>query len=153
MNTLISTAYLLLFVLSSSYCDYPLTTKEVPLYIRQSWINVTEPHRTPCICETKVKPTSAYKSMMFTEIPNDPCLKCYYKCLSIKLNLMEATTGNFVEKEFLRQIEGVTPEIFKRCNEKLKCEVDLCKKCFGMYLCIVHSVLVPKSHPPIDKYH
>ncbi|KAF5279786.1 hypothetical protein FQR65_LT03317 [Abscondita terminalis] len=144
MKLLFSLCTIFLFV-HVCLCNKPSTTKEVPLYIRQSWIKVNNPIRSACICESGVNPTMAFRSMMNTEITSDPCLKCYYKCLQIKLNLMEATTGEFVEKEYLRQLEGVTPEIFSKCNAQTKNEVDLCKKCFDMYLCIVHAVQVPKQ--------
>ncbi|KAK4877448.1 hypothetical protein RN001_009954 [Aquatica leii] len=129
----------------------PLTTKEVLLYIRQSWVKLSDPIRTAFISESGVNPTMAFKSMMNTEISNNPSLKCYYKCIGVKLNLMEATTGIFIENEFLRQVEGVTPKVFKKCNDKTKDIVDLRNKCFEMTLCIVHSVLVPKSHAPMKQ--
>ncbi|KAF5279788.1 hypothetical protein FQR65_LT03319 [Abscondita terminalis] len=138
-------------MIHASLCNIPLTAKEVPLYIRQSWVKVTEPMRAACICKTGVNPTMAYKSLMNTKIANNSCLKCYYNCLQIKLNLMEATTGNFVEKEWIRQIEGVTPQIFAKCNLQTKDEVDLCKKSFAMYLCIVHSVQVPNTTVTVMK--
>ncbi|KAK4877451.1 hypothetical protein RN001_009957 [Aquatica leii] len=134
-----------------SACNkHALTTKEVPLYIRQSWIKASEPYRSPCICESGVNPTAAFKSIMNTEVTNNPCLKCYYKCLFVKMNLMEQTTGALIEKEFVRQVEGCTSEVFKKCNEKTKNEIDLCKKSFDTYLCIVHILSKPKSsHYPI----
>ncbi|KAF5279789.1 hypothetical protein FQR65_LT03320 [Abscondita terminalis] len=151
MKTLFCVSFLLFIIFHICLCNKALTTKEVPLYIRQSWIKVSEPIRAACICETGVDPNLAFKSIMNTEIANNQCLMCHYKCLAIKLNLMEATTGEFVEKEVLRQSEGVTPEIFAKCNGQVKNEVDLCKKCFDFYLCIIHSVQVPKSNIPYSK--
>ncbi|KAK4877452.1 hypothetical protein RN001_009958 [Aquatica leii] len=122
------------------------TLKEVPLYMRQSWLKVTDPIRTACICESGVNPTIALKSVLNTEVPNNPCLKCFFKCLAIKLNFMEATTGDFLKYELLRQVEGMTTEIFDKCNDKIKSEEDLCKKAFNMYMCLVHYVSEPKKH-------
>ncbi|KAF5279787.1 hypothetical protein FQR65_LT03318 [Abscondita terminalis] len=151
MKLLFCASFFLVSIVHICLCNKPLTTKEVPLYMRQSWIRVTEPMRAECICKTGVNPTLAFKSIMNTEIANDPCFKCYCQCLHVKLNLMEATTGNFVEKEWLRQVEGVTQQIFAKCNSETKDEVDLCKKSFDMYLCIIHNVEVPKSDPPYSK--
>ncbi|KAF5279785.1 hypothetical protein FQR65_LT03316 [Abscondita terminalis] len=146
MHIKIYTPYLLLLLLfKTSHSSSLSTTKEVPLYIRQSWIKRTDSIRTACICESNAKPSDAYKLLMLTQVTNDPCLKCFIKCLKIKLNLMDATTGNLIEKEFIRQIEGVTPEIFKKCNEKVREEIDLCEKSFGMFLCVVHVLAVPKT--------
>ncbi|KAF5279784.1 hypothetical protein FQR65_LT03315 [Abscondita terminalis] len=136
---------LLLLLIKTSHSNFVSTTKEVPLYIRQSWTKGTESIRSACICESKVKPSDAYRLFMFMQITNDPRLKCYIKCLNIKLNIMEATTGNLIEEEFTRQIEGITPEIFKKCNEKVKDEVDLCQKCFGFFVCAVQALAVPKT--------
>ncbi|KAF5279793.1 hypothetical protein FQR65_LT03324 [Abscondita terminalis] len=129
-----------------------LTAKEVPLYIRQSWVKMIDPILALCISESRGNPTNVFKSLMNTEVVNDSGLKCFYKCVALKLNFMEATTGEFQEKEMLRQIEGLTPEMYKKCNNQVKDEVDLCKKSFDMYMCQVHSLLKPKSYTNAIKY-
>ncbi|KAF5277080.1 hypothetical protein FQA39_LY06318 [Lamprigera yunnana] len=131
------------FLFLYSTCNSLLTVKLVPLHIRQSWLKTTLPILTFCISETRVDPTFAYKSIMQTEVPNDPHLKCFYRCLHTNLNLIEATTGEFIKEEFLRQIEGCTDQIFTECKKQTKDEPDLCKKSFDMYMCLVHALEEP----------
>ncbi|KAF5277084.1 hypothetical protein FQA39_LY06322 [Lamprigera yunnana] len=125
---------------------------EVPLYVRESWVKLTQPILNACICESGADPTQAYRSLMFTELSNKPCLKRFYNCLQIKLNLIDASTGQFIEKEMLRQVEGATPAIYKKCEEVTKHEVDLYEKSFNLYMCLIHEIQKPvASHAP-EKY-
>ncbi|KAF5279797.1 hypothetical protein FQR65_LT03328 [Abscondita terminalis] len=124
-----------------------LTVKKVPLYIRQSWLALFEPHLSECICESKVNPILAFKSIINTEVSSNPCLKCFYKCLYFKLNIMDATNGEFIENEMYRQIDGLTTDIFKKCDIETKNEADLCKKSFDMYMCVVHALSKPEWKP------
>ncbi|KAF5279798.1 hypothetical protein FQR65_LT03329 [Abscondita terminalis] len=144
-----STLVLVIVIAQLAMSNEPkLTVKKVPLYIRQSWLALFEPLFSKCICESKVDPTLAFRSIINTEVSSSPCLKCFFKCLYIKLNIMDATTGEFQEEEMLRQIEGMTTGIFKKCNGQTKHEVDLCKKSFDMYMCVVHSHSKPRWYPP-----
>ncbi|KAF5277083.1 hypothetical protein FQA39_LY06321 [Lamprigera yunnana] len=150
MNTSKVKCLFVLLVIASARCHEESTRQEVSLYMRQSWVKMCAPYSNFCICESGVNPAVAYKSLMLTEVPSDPCLKCYYHCLLVKLNLIEATTGLLVEEEFLRQMEGVTPEIFKKCEKLTRYEVDLCKKSFDTYLCVVHATQKPTT-PVLEK--
>ncbi|KAF5277081.1 hypothetical protein FQA39_LY06319 [Lamprigera yunnana] len=131
--------------------DNRKTILNVPLRMRESWIQLAVPVFNLCICDSGVNPTVAYKSIMFTEVPNDPCLKCFYRCLAVKLKIMDAITGEFMEEQILRQVQGITPALFKKCNDKVKDEVDLCKKAFEGYMCIIHAAEQPVPQP--EAYH
>ncbi|KAF5279794.1 hypothetical protein FQR65_LT03325 [Abscondita terminalis] len=146
MNSSFFALILLLCPVDLVFSNTPTrTTTEVPLYMRQSWFKMSDSILSACICESGANPTKVFKSIMNTEVASDPCLKCCYKCFATKLNFVDASTGEFHEKEMLRQIEGLTPEIFKKCNDEVKDEIDICEKVFGMYMCHVHSVSKPKS--------
>ncbi|KAF5279795.1 hypothetical protein FQR65_LT03326 [Abscondita terminalis] len=120
------------------------TFQEVPLHLRNSWVNVTEQYHTQCVCESGVNAFAAINSLAITQLSNDPHLKCYYKCLDINLLLLDPVTGSFVKSEFLRYA-GITSEIFDKCSGQTESMKDLCAKSFYMYLCVVHSVIEPKQ--------
>ncbi|KAF5279792.1 hypothetical protein FQR65_LT03323 [Abscondita terminalis] len=149
MNNIITSLCLCYFFTDAVFSQNPvLTTKEVPLYIRQSWVKTTDPIFNECLSESGVDPSEGYKSLKYVEVVNNPSLMCFYKCIAVKLNMIEATTGEFIKKEVLRQMEGATEEIFEKCNALTKNEVDLCKKCFDGYMCAVHHLLKPKLPYP-----
>ncbi|KAF5279791.1 hypothetical protein FQR65_LT03322 [Abscondita terminalis] len=148
----VSTLVLLLITVEIVLSNEPmLTVKKVPLHIRQSWLALFDPLLYKCICETGVNPTLAFKSIINTEVSSNACLKCFFKCLQIKLNIIDAITGEFQEKEMLRQVEGLTPDIFKKCKERTNDVVDLCKKAFDMYMCVVHSLATSDMHHHYDE--
>ncbi|KAF5279796.1 hypothetical protein FQR65_LT03327 [Abscondita terminalis] len=125
------------------YCTgTPSTKQEIPQYIRQSWLNKTRRYHTECVCKTGVDPLTAFDSIAITQLSNDFCLRCYLKCLDIKLMVLDPFTGTFVKEEFI-QFAGVTSEIFDKCSGQTEQTKDLCAKSFYMYLCIVHSLMKP----------
>ncbi|KAF5277082.1 hypothetical protein FQA39_LY06320 [Lamprigera yunnana] len=136
---------LLLFQFIPSLCSKTpeITKVKVPLYIRQSWLKATSHIFTTCICSSGVNSTTAYNAIMFSDLIEDAYLKCFINCLNVNLNLMECTTGDFIEEEHYRLLEGCTPHIFKKCERRTRNFVDLCEKSFHMLMCIIESLGEP----------
>ncbi|KAB0797003.1 hypothetical protein PPYR_11064 [Photinus pyralis] len=128
-----------------SFITLVTAVRIVPMNLRKSWVKLAAPHYTYCLCKSDVKEDYASRVFLYTEFPNDRRLKRYLECISMKLNLMEAATGAWNEKEFIRQVGGVTAKIIAMCNEDGKGEVDLPQKAYNMFLCIAVTLAVDEK--------
>ncbi|XP_031346246.1 uncharacterized protein LOC116173101 [Photinus pyralis] len=118
----------------------------VPIYLREAWYAMISPYISECVCETRVDPSFVRRTFLETEFPDDSCLKCFMKCVGFLLNVMNAATGEWNEKELVRQVAGVTPEIASTCNNQTAGLVDVCEKTFNFYQCLVYSVMVEEYY-------
>ncbi|KAK4883846.1 hypothetical protein RN001_000117 [Aquatica leii] len=115
---------------------------EVPFEFRKGWEGVAETFRSECICEMGVSSALAIDFFLRGEYSVDLCIYCYIKCIHLKMNLMSASTSEFIEYEFVRQIAGTTPSMISKCNNGTVGVKDPCLKSYYMYACIVTSLLV-----------
>ncbi|KAK4883841.1 hypothetical protein RN001_000112 [Aquatica leii] len=97
-------------------CIFVRLLQEVPLEIRERWEQLVSRVRSECICEVGVKPALVDDFFLKGQFSTDPCVHCYIKCLAIKLNKMDAATGNINEYEYVRQVAGTTPAMISKCS-------------------------------------
>ncbi|KAB0797002.1 hypothetical protein PPYR_11063 [Photinus pyralis] len=100
----------------------------VPIYLREAWYAMISPYISECVCETRVDPSFVRRTFLETEFPDD------------------SSTGEWNEKELVRQVAGVTPEIASTCNNQTAGLVDVCEKTFNFYQCLVYSVMVEEYY-------
>ncbi|XP_031347979.1 uncharacterized protein LOC116174226 [Photinus pyralis] len=112
----------------------------VPQSTRVQWVETFTPLFSKCVAYSKVDSILAYKSVSETLYSNNDNLKVYFKCVFEGLNMIDAGTGNFLEKELCRQLKGVTPEIAKKCVELYKHDRDIADRAFNLYRCIVQCL-------------
>ncbi|KAF5307519.1 hypothetical protein FQR65_LT06874 [Abscondita terminalis] len=115
----------------------------VPDNIKKSWFDLSEPHFTECACITGVSLTRANRFFTKSELPDDPRLKCFFKCLVIKLSILNEATNEWDETEIINKVAGVTPFIYSNCNNSTDKIKDLYERVFQMTMCLVLQISVP----------
>ncbi|KAF5307518.1 hypothetical protein FQR65_LT06873 [Abscondita terminalis] len=127
----------LLLATSNSYCKLLIDD-----FYKQSWYELAAPFFTECACITDVPLDLAYRLFFNTELPDNSCLKCFIKCIAEKTFLIDLRTGEWIEQEMVRQIEGITPDRASNCYNITHQEIDPCQKAYKIVYCIVMSVAV-----------
>ncbi|XP_031346262.1 uncharacterized protein LOC116173122 [Photinus pyralis] len=110
------------------------TAEKVPTATQQAWDTFTKPFSAECVAETGVKQEYADRLYLYGEYPEDHALKCYVKCISERLGILNAASGEWILDMVLR-IPGITSEIFGTCNDETKADPDVCSKSFAVLKC------------------
>lgn len=102
----------------------------------KKWLSMLEPFKRDCIAETKVNPEYPDRIVLHGEYPEDRKLKCYVKCMSMKMGVLDAN-GEVVEEIFRKYLNVDDDEIAKSVSKKCLNEnsTDLCEKAFRISKC------------------
>ncbi|KAK5642785.1 hypothetical protein RI129_008952 [Pyrocoelia pectoralis] len=103
---------------------------------------LTEPFKEECIKETGVDITYANRVFLYSEYPEDEPLKCYIKCISMRMNILNGSSGKWEKSEVIQQVSGITSESYQNCNDETEAESNLCQNSFDMSKCFVRQVSV-----------
>ncbi|KAK4883849.1 hypothetical protein RN001_000120 [Aquatica leii] len=112
----------------------------IPSNITDAWLALVNPFFSECICQTGVKPDVALRAFTHTDLVDDACLKCFLKCLGIKLNIINLATGAVDENMLASKIVGVTPAIASYCNDLSKNQTDSCQRTYEGVVCLAFAV-------------
>ncbi|KAF5269913.1 hypothetical protein FQR65_LT05712 [Abscondita terminalis] len=111
----------------------------VPQPIRDRWIRDTSPYNSECICATGAETTAAVNVLKELKFPNDPCLKCFIKCIQIKMGLMRSD-GTIVPGAWVNVVAGVTTEIAIKCTNESSSVLDACQKAYDWSICLRNAL-------------
>ncbi|KAF5269916.1 hypothetical protein FQR65_LT05715 [Abscondita terminalis] len=111
----------------------------IPLSIREKWVEVASPYYSECICESGADSTKAINVLKNSEYPNDACVKCFLKCVEIRVGLM-VTDGTVIPGAWVDRAEGITLETANRCVNETNNILDTCEKAYELSKCVVKSV-------------
>ncbi|KAF5307517.1 hypothetical protein FQR65_LT06872 [Abscondita terminalis] len=131
---------ILVFILLA---DNVLSKLTIPNNLKVSWLKLVSPYYTECACTTGVRLDRAKRLFAEIELPDDPCLKCFIKCLAAKLSILIEATNEWVGAEILRKVAGMTPLSTSNCNNRTKGIEDTCEMAYQMAWCIALSVALP----------
>ncbi|KAF5307624.1 hypothetical protein FQR65_LT06780 [Abscondita terminalis] len=101
--------------------------------------NVMSPYINECICATKVKEILVQKWFTLGEFTNDPCLKCFVKCMSIKVGFIDEMGTPSVNTAVTKY--HAPPELIKKCIDNNKNILDICEKSYRIGQCVVSGML------------
>ncbi|KAF5269920.1 hypothetical protein FQR65_LT05719 [Abscondita terminalis] len=102
----------------------------IPIELQLRWIEVTKPYFSTCMCATGVDQTKAINLLAKLELPNDPCLKCFGKCLMVSLGMM--TSDGVIIPE-----AAVVPlQIAQKCTNDTLSISDSCEKSYAFGECL-----------------
>ncbi|KAK4877035.1 hypothetical protein RN001_009541 [Aquatica leii] len=119
----------------------------IPHDIQDSWIQVATPHYSKCMCASGADITAAENILGKLLYPNDPCLKCFAKCIEIELGLM-LSDGTVVPEAWVSEVAAITPEIAERCVNDTIDILDTCEKAYDYSQCIVEEVSMSNDLNP-----
>ncbi|KAB0796977.1 hypothetical protein PPYR_11038 [Photinus pyralis] len=114
--------------------------KKAPKHIQAAWERVTFPFKKECVTETGIAQGLADRLFLHSEYPEHDPLKCYIKCVSGRMGILDVSKGEWILDEFLRQVAGLTPSIYAACKEETKAAPNVCEISYGMYKCVVGHV-------------
>ncbi|KAB0797001.1 hypothetical protein PPYR_11062 [Photinus pyralis] len=122
------------------FAVYATAVKVVPKYIRVAWYRSALPFADECICRTGVLARYATNVFLNADYPSDSCLKCYVRCIYIRLHYMNSSNGTWNADEISRTMKGMTPKITENCIKRTRNIVDDCEKAFQLFLCAVYAL-------------
>ncbi|KAF5269912.1 hypothetical protein FQR65_LT05711 [Abscondita terminalis] len=111
----------------------------IPQTVRERWIRDTAPYNTECICASGADATKAINVLTKLEYPNDPCVKCFLKCIQIKMGLMQSG-GTIVPEAWVNVVAGVTTEIAIKCTNESSGVLDACQKAYDWAICLTKAL-------------
>ncbi|KAK4877036.1 hypothetical protein RN001_009542 [Aquatica leii] len=121
--------------------------QNIPQDIQNNWIQVASPYYSKCICASGADITAAENILGKLIYPNDPCLKCFTKCIEVELGLM-LSDGTVVPEAWVRQVAAITPEIAEKCVNNTIDISDTCEKAYDYSQCLVEEVCMSINIKP-----
>ncbi|KAF5269918.1 hypothetical protein FQR65_LT05717 [Abscondita terminalis] len=106
----------------------------VPKEIQMLWIKTSTPYYSTCMCETGVDQTKAINLLGKLELPEDPCVKCFGKCLMVRVGIM-SSDGTIIPKAWA-EIAGVPLQISQKCYNDTSTFLDSCEKAYAFGKCM-----------------
>ncbi|KAF5269917.1 hypothetical protein FQR65_LT05716 [Abscondita terminalis] len=107
----------------------------VPQSIQESWIRGASHDYSECLCATGADIIKGPNILKKLEYPNDPCLKCFMKCLEMKVDLI-LSDGTIMPETWVLKVAGVTLEIAYKCTNETIHMLDACEKSYEMSKCV-----------------
>ncbi|KAF5307580.1 hypothetical protein FQR65_LT06798 [Abscondita terminalis] len=92
----------------------------VPEDVKNYWISQTVRYKSFCECQSGVDPALSDAVFKKLQYPNDPCLKCYLKCLYGTPGLLKS--DGTIDRNIAIKIRECTPGVPYREND--------CNNCF-----------------------
>lgn len=103
------------------------------------WRDNMAPHYDFCQKQAPVAPHILYKAFKYCDFTNDPCLKCHLKCYGFRLQILREN-GEINLSNLRKNLGGFTEKQATSCANKVRHLVDLCKKMFALFVCLVDTV-------------
>ncbi|KAK4873071.1 hypothetical protein RN001_015100 [Aquatica leii] len=100
---------------------------------------VIAPFISECMCSTKVDPfliDDWYNKGIFV---NNPCFKCFVKCIGQKINFMNSD-GSYRNNEIIKSYHA-SLELARNCTLKVTNVTDLCEKGYIHAQCVVNVLI------------
>ncbi|KAF5281428.1 hypothetical protein FQR65_LT14699 [Abscondita terminalis] len=97
--------------------------------------NIFLPFASECICSSGVDPAKAYGYIYDFKYPEDPCFKCFVKCMLTKVGFF-ASDGEPVRNPALDPTTQITQRAHDICTNETNNIVDLCDKVYKHSKCI-----------------
>ncbi|KAF5290666.1 hypothetical protein FQR65_LT01956 [Abscondita terminalis] len=121
----------------------PLAVAQIPQSTLVGFAQVVAPFESECICETHVDPLLIKKWIFEHSFPQDPCFKCYIKCVFRRINLINFDgTFSLEENSNLNNyVPGRTPEITIPCITQTSNITDVCEKAYEFSLCVQNAMI------------
>ncbi|KAF5269921.1 hypothetical protein FQR65_LT05720 [Abscondita terminalis] len=108
----------------------------IPIELRLRWIEITEPYHSMCICATGVDQTKAINFLAKLELPEDPCVKCFAKCLMISLGMMSS------DGVIIPEAVAAPLEIAQKCSNETLDVLDACEKSYAFGKCLFPLLII-----------
>ncbi|KAK4885608.1 hypothetical protein RN001_001879 [Aquatica leii] len=107
-------------------------------YFLENRSKVISVYINECMCATGVNNVMVQKWRDRGEFTNDPCFKCFVRCVAIKVGFVDSM-GSFSCNTMIKKLE-VTPEIVNKCVGDNNKVVDLCEQVYKIEFCIVNAM-------------
>ncbi|KAK4887731.1 hypothetical protein RN001_004002 [Aquatica leii] len=117
-----------------------------PQSIRIEWNKFDEYAVTKCMCESGVMPDLVQKMIKNSEYTNDPCFKCYLKCLISERGLMDAN-GNYIVDALVLHMANITSAVAQLCVNTSITVQDPCQKAYNVVFSVCIGLAYLKSFP------
>ncbi|XP_031345442.1 uncharacterized protein LOC116172371 [Photinus pyralis] len=116
-----------------------LCQKQLPPDAVKAWDSIAMIYNDICIQETNIDPR--VPEIMFKELPmpEEKEFHCYLKCSQERLGFM-SPSGEFNIAVILDQVHFMTEELVTRCAEVSYQELELCKRSYALFKCLVLGV-------------
>lgn len=97
------------------------------------WRQPVAAFQTECMCETGVKQEILDEFYKYRQMPDDPCFKCFLKCLGSKIQVY-TSTGNLDVKRWSELFAYLTLPLAEKCANIV--EPDVCQKAYLLVKCV-----------------
>ncbi|KAF5290636.1 hypothetical protein FQR65_LT01926 [Abscondita terminalis] len=119
-----------------------LTTSQLPPDSAKAWADLVSKYKTECLCATKADPAVVERWLYKYSFPNDACLKCFIKCVTEKLGLLNYDGSVNVDANLA--LDSVIPKMSANmtysCTNKTANVSDICEKAFQYSFCIQTAI-------------
>ncbi|KAF5299657.1 hypothetical protein FQA39_LY11452 [Lamprigera yunnana] len=88
----------------------------VPPEFAKAFADFIAPFKSECICASDVDPAAVEKWLFESQFPNNACLKCFIKCVSMRTNLLHPDGSANVE-ELIRVYRGLPAPWDVKCKD------------------------------------
>ncbi|KAF2901126.1 hypothetical protein ILUMI_05060 [Ignelater luminosus] len=102
--------------------------------IRRLWRRIAGPFESECIRNTSVQLSTVDEFHEYGALPDDPDLKCYFRCAGSKLQILNSAGGINVEK-MAQIVDYVDPALAQKCSKIVK-HPDPCQKAYLLVRCL-----------------
>ncbi|KAF5307625.1 hypothetical protein FQR65_LT06781 [Abscondita terminalis] len=106
-------------------------------YFRELREKVMSPYLNECMCAIDVNEVLVQRWFLYAEFPNDPCFKCFLKCVGTKVGFIDEN-GIFSVETVIRTYHA-PPELVKKCSEDYKDILDTCEAAYKLAYCVVYG--------------
>lgn len=101
--------------------------------IRNLWKKPIAPFVSQCMCRTKVEQNVVDEFYAYGKMPNDPHLKCYFYCLTDKVQVFPSP-GEVDVKKWSDTFDYLDIALAHKCAD-IK-EADVCQTTYLMIKCV-----------------
>ncbi|KAF5296850.1 hypothetical protein FQA39_LY12368 [Lamprigera yunnana] len=104
------------------------------------WTNITLPHTEECIAESSMDPLAVVDLFHNVPVDDSRALRCFFKCLSAKLNML-LPNGEFDVHKYYKVAPDFEKHIIEGCVDGHLDETDICDKAFVIAFCIMQVAI------------
>lgn len=101
-------------------------------HIRDVSKSAVAPYLNECMCQSGLKPHLLNGYIKYGEIPEEPCWKCFMRCIAFKLEVF-SSTGEVNVQRWVDLFEYFDRSLAEKCSNFQ--ELDLCEKAYLMHKC------------------
>ncbi|KAF5307515.1 hypothetical protein FQR65_LT06870 [Abscondita terminalis] len=110
---------------------------EVPLKHRISWEGIANPFISECICDIGVDPALARDFFLRGEYSTEPCVYCYIKCVTLKLDMIDAAGKELQIKDTINNRLRIYVNWKKFCKSSSTADVKILQNITLSYTSLV----------------